>query len=32
MLDKYKILHEKMGKPGASEKTADLIIYYTSKK
>lgn len=32
MLNNYKILHEKMGKPGASEKTASLIIHYTSKK
>jgi lipid-A-disaccharide synthase len=32
MLNNYKILHEKMGKPGASEKTAALIIHYTSKK
>ena len=32
MLNKYKMLHEKMGAPGASEKTAGLIIRYTSKK
>jgi lipid-A-disaccharide synthase len=32
MLSNYKILHEKMGKPGASEKTAGLIIKYTSEK
>jgi lipid-A-disaccharide synthase len=32
MLDHYKKLHEKMGKPGASEKTAGLIIKYTAKK
>jgi len=32
MLNNYKILHQKMGKPGASEKTAGLIIHYTSKK
>ena len=31
MLDNYKTLHDKMGKPGASEKTAGLIIGYTSK-
>ncbi|HTE02067.1 MAG TPA: lipid-A-disaccharide synthase [Mucilaginibacter sp.] len=32
MLDNYKQLHDKMGKPGASEKTAGLIIKYTSQK
>lgn len=32
MLANYKKLHEKMGVPGASEKTAALIIKYTAKK
>jgi len=32
MLDNYDKLHEKMGKPGASQKTAGLIIKYTAKK
>jgi lipid-A-disaccharide synthase len=32
MLNNYKQLHKKMGKPGASEKTAGLIIKYTAKK
>jgi lipid-A-disaccharide synthase len=32
MLDNYKQLHDKMGKPGASEKTAGLIIKYASQK
>ncbi len=32
MLDNYKELHVRMGKPGASEKTAGLIIQYASKK
>ena len=32
MLANYNKLHEKMGKPGASEKTAILIIKYTAKK
>jgi lipid-A-disaccharide synthase len=32
MLGNYKKLHERMGKPGASEKTAGLIIKYTAKK
>ncbi len=32
MLSNYNKLHEKMGKPGASEKTAGLIIGYTAKK
>jgi lipid-A-disaccharide synthase len=32
MLAGYNALHEKMGKPGASEKTAALIIKYTAKK
>ena len=32
MLGNYKILHEKMGRPGASEKTAGLIIKYSQKK
>jgi lipid-A-disaccharide synthase len=32
MANNYKILKEKMGKPGASEKTAGLIIHYISKK
>jgi lipid-A-disaccharide synthase len=32
MLGNYKKLHDKMGKPGASEKTAGLIIGYASKK
>jgi len=32
MLGNYKKLHERMGKPGASEKTAGLIINYTAKK
>jgi lipid-A-disaccharide synthase len=31
MLDNYKKLHEKMGKPGASAKTAELIVKYASK-
>jgi lipid-A-disaccharide synthase len=32
MLVNYKKLHDKMGAPGASEKTAGLIIRYTSQK
>jgi len=32
MLNNYNKLHEKMGKPGASEKTAGLIIKYAAKK
>jgi len=32
MLDNYNELDERMGKPGASEKTADLIVKYTVKK
>ncbi|MBS1531858.1 MAG: lipid-A-disaccharide synthase [Bacteroidetes bacterium] len=32
MLNDYKILHEKMGKPGASARTAELIWQYASKK
>ncbi len=32
MLNNYKKLHEKMGSPGASEKTAGLIIKYATKK
>jgi lipid-A-disaccharide synthase len=32
MLKNYKKLHEKMGTPGASEKTAGLIIKYATKK
>ncbi|HAL83639.1 MAG TPA: lipid-A-disaccharide synthase [Mucilaginibacter sp.] len=32
MLDNYDKLDVKMGKPGASAKTAELIIKYTSKK
>ncbi|MBS1525440.1 MAG: lipid-A-disaccharide synthase [Bacteroidetes bacterium] len=32
MLDNYRALHEKMGKPGASARTADLILKYASKK
>ncbi len=32
MLANYKKLQERMGKAGASEKTADLIIKYTTKK
>jgi lipid-A-disaccharide synthase len=32
MLENYKKLHDKMGIPGASEKTAGLIIRYASKK
>ena len=32
MLDDYAILHQKMGKPGASARTAGLIIRYASKK
>ena len=32
MLNNYKKLHDKMGSPGASEKTAGLIIRYASKK
>lgn len=31
MLDDYRQLHDKMGKPGASEKTAGLIIKYAAK-
>ena len=31
MLNNYNVLHEKMGKPGASEKTAGLIVKYTQK-
>ena len=32
MLGNYNTLHEKMGTPGASEKTAGLIVKYTAKK
>jgi lipid-A-disaccharide synthase len=32
MLDDYDELDEKMGSPGASQKTAALIVKYTSKK
>ena len=32
MLDNYARLHKKMGKPGASGRTADLIVKYTTKK
>lgn len=32
ILDNYKKLHDKMGQPGASEKTAGLIIQYALKK
>ncbi|MDB5152752.1 MAG: lipid-A-disaccharide synthase [Mucilaginibacter sp.] len=32
MLENYKKLHDKMGKPGASEKTAGLIIRYAAQK
>lgn len=32
MLNNYNTLHEKMGKAGASEKTAGLIVKYTAKK
>jgi len=32
MLNNYARLDERMGKPGASAKTADLIIKYTAKK
>ncbi len=32
MLTNYDLLDEKMGTPGASAKTAELIIKYTSKK
>ena len=32
MLNNYARLDERMGKPGASAKTADLIIKYTTKK
>ncbi len=32
MLGNYKKLHDRMGTPGASEKTAGLIIRYASKK
>jgi lipid-A-disaccharide synthase len=32
MLGNYKELHERMGKPGASGKTASLIIQYAAKK
>ncbi|MBS1504303.1 MAG: lipid-A-disaccharide synthase, partial [Bacteroidetes bacterium] len=32
MLDNYRVLHEKMGKPGASARTAGLILKYVSKK
>jgi lipid-A-disaccharide synthase len=32
MLVDYQNLHEKMGKPGASARTAELIITYSSKK
>jgi len=32
MLVNYKKLHDKMGEPGASEKTAGLIIHYASQK
>ncbi|MGZ3836806.1 MAG: lipid-A-disaccharide synthase, partial [Mucilaginibacter sp.] len=32
MLANYKELHDKMGKPGASEKTAGLIVRYTTQK
>jgi len=32
MLNNYNKLDEQMGKPGASEKTADLIIKYAAKK
>jgi len=31
ILGDYKKLHDKMGKPGASEKTAALIVKYTKK-
>jgi len=32
MLDKYSQLHQLMGKPGASAKTAGLIVKYAAKK
>ncbi|MEO6849567.1 MAG: lipid-A-disaccharide synthase [Mucilaginibacter sp.] len=32
MLANYENLHQRMGKPGASEKTAGLIIRYAAKK
>ncbi len=32
MLDNYKGLHKKMGQPGASGRTAELIIKYTTQK
>jgi lipid-A-disaccharide synthase len=32
MLHNYDLLDERMGKPGASAKTAELIIKYTAKK
>ena len=32
MLNNYNTLHKKMGKPGASEKTAALIVQYIAKK
>lgn len=32
MLDNYKKLHKKMGKPGASSRTAELILKYSAKK
>jgi len=32
MMTNYKALYEKMGKPGASARTAELIIKYASKK
>lgn len=32
MLDNYKKLHEKMGEPGASGRTAGLILKYAAKK
>jgi lipid-A-disaccharide synthase len=32
MLENYNLLDEKMGAPGASAKTAELIIRYALKK
>lgn len=32
MLDDYQILHQKMGEPGASERTARLIIDFLTKR
>ncbi|HVW16484.1 MAG TPA: lipid-A-disaccharide synthase [Mucilaginibacter sp.] len=32
MLDNYRALHDKMGQPGASIRTAELILKYASKK